>query len=519
MNPTSRSQRSPWLFIPTLYFMQGLPVIVVQQLSTAMYEKLGVPILANTVWTSLIAWPWVVKMFWGPVVDFNSTKRNWIVVTQAIITAMLGLLVFGLHLPNFFAFTLAALLAIAFLSATHDIAADGYYLLALDKEKQAFFVGIRSTAFRLATWFVMGLLVIIAGMLEKKHSETFAWTIALGVGAGSYGLFFLYNLWALPRPVADVNRQAIRPLRLILDLGQVFVMIVGVAVFLRLFWHALGAVITMVRHQPWSTFEDRFGSAIYGVARLPYAGQLAAAVAVVALALLSTRILFKRTGMAPAMATFFTQRKIVPILLFIFLYRFSEVMVAKMAPLFLLTEEAKGGMAISTTTFGLINGVVGVGALLVGGIVGGFVVAKWGLKKTLWPLALCMHLPILMYVWAAFARPEVWALAGVVTVDMLSYGFGLAAYLVFMMQVSQTTKDYQTSHYAIATGLMALGAMAAGIACGYLQQALGFAHFFVAASILTIPGTLVLLFIPMYDNTPDDEAPKDTLEEAAATES
>jgi len=222
-------------------------------------------------------------------------------------------------------------------------------------------------------------------------------------------------------------------------------------------------------------------------------------------ALLSTRVLFRRTGMGPAMATFFTQRKIVPIMLFIFLYRFSEVMVAKMAPLFLLAERSEGGMGISTASFGLINGIVGVGALLVGGILGGIIVAKYGLKRCLWPLALCMHAPILIYVWAAYTIPSLAAIYGVVTVDMFAYGFGLAAYLVFLMYISQTTKEYQTSHYAIATGLMALGAMAAGVASGYIQTHFGFARFFVIASILCIPGTLTLLFIPVEDNGKKDQ--------------
>jgi PAT family beta-lactamase induction signal transducer AmpG len=177
-----------------------------------------------------------------------------------------------------------------------------------------------------------------------------------------------------------------------------------------------------------------------------------------------------------------------------------------------------GGLGVSTMQVGVINGTVGMIALTVGGLLGGIVVAKYGFKKTLWPLVICMHTPILLYVWAAYTRPHLAAVYGVVAVDNFGYGFGLAAYMVYLMLVSQTTK-YKTSHYAISTGIMALGAMGAGIASGYLQEWLGYARFFVACTLCTIPATLVLFFIPMYDNTPDDEAPKDTLEEAAVTES
>jgi MFS transporter, PAT family, beta-lactamase induction signal transducer AmpG len=162
------SNRNPWLFVPSLYLMQGIPVVVVQQLSVTMYKKMGVDNAQIGLWTSLIAWPWVVKMLWGPLVDSNGTKRSWIIVMQALIIAGLGLATIGIAQPAFLAITLGVFFLVAFLSATHDIAADGFYLLALNEKAQAFFVGIRSAFFRLAMIFSTGVLVVIAGRMEAQ---------------------------------------------------------------------------------------------------------------------------------------------------------------------------------------------------------------------------------------------------------------------------------------------------------------------------------------------------------------
>lgn len=439
MNPTSSSQRSPWLFIPTLYFMQGLPYMLVTGVSMLAYRKMGVGVADIATWTSLVTWPWVLKMFWGPIVDSNSTKRKWVLWTQGLLFLGMLAVAFGLHLPAFFTITLTIFFIMGFLSATHDIACDGFYLLALDKAQQAFFVGIRSAAFRGAMLFTNGVIVVVAGLLEERgHPAAHNWTIAFLVGAIAYGLCYLYGLWALPRPAEDVQGG--------------------------------------VREEG------------------------------------------KGVPFVEAAVTYFRQPKIVWVLLFILLFRVGEAMVMKIAPLFLIDPAEKGGLGVTTVQVGVINGTVGMIALTIGGLLGGIVVAKYGFKKTLWPLVICMHTPILLYVWAAYTRPHLAAVYGVVAVDNFGYGFGLAAYMVYLMLVSQTTK-YKTSHYAISTGIMALGAMGAGIASGYLQEWLGYARFFVACTLCTIPATLVLFFIPMYDNTPDDEAPKDTLEEAAVTES
>lgn len=416
----SKGQRNPWVFVPTLYFMQGLPYMIANMFSVAMYKKLGIPNETITLWTSLFVWAWTLKLLWGPFVDSNLTKRTWVILTQGLILALFALTAWGVTLPGFFTVTVFIFFGVAFLSATHDIACDGFYLLALDKPQQAFFVGIRSAAFRLAMIFVNGAMIWMAGEFEElRFTPRLVWMLALLSGALVYGLFWLYGLWALPKPAEDVS----------------------------------GGVRTAGEKVPF----------------------------------------------IEAMVTFFQQPKIVPILFFILLYRLGELLVAKIAPLFLLDTREAGGLALPLKEFGVINGTIGVIALIIGGFAGGAMISKLGLKRCLWPMVVCMHAPILLYAWAAYSAPSLPLVTAVVAVDNLGYGFGLAAYLFYLMLISQHGK-FKTSHYAIATGLMAFAAMGAGIASGYIQTAVGYGAFFILATVLTIPGTLTLLFIPLDDD-------------------
>jgi MFS transporter, PAT family, beta-lactamase induction signal transducer AmpG len=431
----------PWVFIPLLYFMEGVPYVIITTLSVLMYNKMGIPNDQIGLWTSLIAFPWTLKMLWGPVVDMTLTKRKWILGTQALLLLGLAASVWAVGLPNFLAVTLAIFGVMAFLSATHDIAADGFYLLALDKQRQAFFVGVRSTFYRLATIFGTGMLVWLAGRFiavtpDRAPRDGFsrflqgidtgaeglvrneiarAWMLALAFGALVYGVFFILNTVVLPRPAADGPRK-------------------------------------------------------------PEPGE--------------------RVPWAKALATFFQQRRILWILAFILFYRFGESMIGKMSGPFLQHPVSKGGLAVPTDQIGIISGTIGVLALTLGGILGGFVIARYGIKRCLWPMVLSLNIPNLFYVWAAFAKPGIAAVTGLVAVDQFGYGFGFSAYMVYLMFVSQGSK-YETSHYAVATGLMALGAMGAGILSGFLQVHLGYAWFFVTVCLLTIPGMITLFFIPL----------------------
>ncbi len=195
---------TPWAWIPTLYFAQGLPYVAVMTLSVIMYKKLGVSNTDIALYTSWLYLPWVIKPFWSPFVDLLKTKRLWVLSMQLLVGAGLAGVAFTLPLDGFFRWSLAFFWLVAFSSATHDIAADGFYMLALSVRQQAWYVGIRSTFYRVATIAGQGLLVVLAGEVERATGRiAFSWSITFYVLAGLFVACFLYHGRVLPRPVSD----------------------------------------------------------------------------------------------------------------------------------------------------------------------------------------------------------------------------------------------------------------------------------------------------------------------------
>ncbi len=195
---------SPWAWIPTLYFAEGLPYVAVMTISVIMYKKLGISNTDIALYTSWLYLPWVIKPFWSPFVDLFKTKRWWIVTMQLLVGAGLAGIAFTIPMPNFFQITLAVFWLVAFSSATHDIAADGFYMLALDVSEQALYVGIRSTFYRIATIFGQGVLIVLAGGLENWTGNIpFAWSITFYILSGLFIAFCLYHKFILPTPKTD----------------------------------------------------------------------------------------------------------------------------------------------------------------------------------------------------------------------------------------------------------------------------------------------------------------------------
>ncbi|MEH2014030.1 MFS transporter [Nostoc sp.] len=406
---------SPWTFIPTLYFTSGIPYVIINTVSVIFYKKLGIDNTQITLWTSFLYLPWVIKMFWGPIVDIYSTKRKWILYTQFAMFCCLGLIAFSLQLPNFFFISLATLTIGAFISATYDIATDGFYLLALSPEQQAFFVGIRSLFYRLAVIFGSGILVVLAGQLEVSlNNIPLSWTIAIGFSALILAIVFIFHRLILPSPESD----------------------------------------------NWQQIQARENIPFWSI-----------------------------------ISSYFAQEKIIAILAFILLYRFGEAMLVKIASLFLLDKLEVGGLGLSTSDVGLVYGTFGVISLILGGIFGGLLISKYGLKKCLLPMALALNLPDVFYVYMAYTKPSLTLVYPLVSLEQFGYGFGFTAFSVYLMYICQG--EYKTSHFAISTGIMALGMMLPGLISGYLQKAFGYPLFFILVCLLTIPGMIALFFIPL----------------------
>jgi len=414
---TRAARHNPWLWIPSLYFAEGIPYVVVMMVSVIMYKRLGVSNTEIALYTSLLSLPWVIKPLWSPLVDVLRTKRLWIVGTQALIAVGLAGVASAVPLEGFLPWTLLLFGLLAFASATHDIAADGFYMLALTPHDQAWYIGIRSTCYRVAMVAGQGLLVVLAGYLEKRApSVGAAWSITFWAMAAFFGLFFLYNLAVLPRPETDAaERRAMRDV--------------------------VAAIVD-------------------------------------------------------AFVSFFQKPRIVLVIAFLLLYRFSEVQLIRLKGLFLLDPRADGGLELTTEQVGYLDGTIGVVLLLSGGILGGILASRHGLKAWLWWMVLAINIPNFAYLYLATVQPQsLWLIGAAIAVEQFGYGFGFAAYLLYMLYVARGT--HETAHYAICTGFMALGLMLPGMWSGKLQALWGYQQFFAWVLLATIPSFLVTGLIPL----------------------
>ena len=411
--------KNPWWWVPSLYFGQGVPYVAVMTLAVIMYKNLGISNTDIALYTSWLYLPWVIKPLWSPLVDMFSTKRHWIIVLQLLIGASLALVALTIPLAHFFQITLAVFWLMAFSSATHDIAADGFYMLALPQHEQAAYVGVRSTFYRIAMIAGQGGLVFLAGKLgEHSGDVAMAWSIIFFILGGMFVALFAYHRLALPIPAGD---QAL----------------------LR---------------------DNRVAT---------------------------TDVI---DGFVSTFTAFFKRRDIGIILAFLLLFRFGEAQALKLAAPFLLDATSKGGLGLSTAQVGLVYGTIGVIALTFGGLLGGYAISRQGLKRWIWPMLLSVHLPNLAFVFLAFALPSnIFVIAAAIAVEQFGYGFGFAAYLLFMIMVADGA--HKTAHYAICTGFMALGMMLPGMASGWIQEQLGYPNFFIWVCLATLPSLLVTAFI------------------------
>lgn len=397
-----RTGGNGWRWVPTLYFAEGVPYAVVMTLSVIMYKRLGVGNADIALYTSWLYLPWVIKPLWSPIVDMFGTRRRWILWMQWAIAAGFSAVAFALPASAWFGCTLAAFWAVAFLSATHDIAADGYYMLALPQKEQSFFVGIRTTVYRIAMIIGQGGLVAVAGWMEMSLPDGNAGTPWMVVSAILSGLFVLLALWhtlALPRATDDKAERRISTIgRALKEFGHIF-------------------------------------------------------------------------------ASFFKKKHVTTALLFMLLYRFPEAMLVKLISPFLLDSPEVGGLGLSTSEVGICYGTVGMAALMLGGIAGGIVVSRGGLARWMRPMAWSMSLTCGVFVYLSMAGTvSVPVIYGCVALEQAGYGFGATAYTMYLIFYSQGPN--KTAHYAICTGIMALGMMLPGMMAGMVQEMLGYELFF-----------------------------------------
>jgi len=414
--------KSAWAWIPSLYFAQGLPYVAVMTIAVTMYKRMGLSNTDIALYTSWLYLPWVIKPLWSPFVDLAKTKRWWIVTMQAMVAVGFAGIAFFIPTDYYLQLTLAFFWLLAFASATHDIAADGFYMLGLNSGEQSLFVGIRNIFYRFANIFGQGILVWFAGALEKgtiiestKGQIPLAWSITFFLLAGIFIAVFLYHSVALPKPKEDVVRTNLKAGQLLRDFGKTF-------------------------------------------------------------------------------ATFFTKENFWLTMFFLLTYRLGEAQLLKLASPFFLDSTDKGGLALDTSTVGIVYGTFGVAALLAGGILGGIVVSKGGLRKWIIPMAIFLNITDLFYVFLAAVQPEnIIFIGSCVVLEQLGYGFGFTAYMLYLIKVAEG--EYKTAHYAIGTGFMALGMMLPGMIAGWIQEMLGYTNFFWWVTVCTLPGIFAAFLV------------------------
>ena len=399
-----KSKGSPWLWVPTLYLVEGLPYAIVNTIALAVFKDMGVDNGTLGPLTTLISLPWLIKPLWSPFMDIFRSKRWWILLTQFTMLAALAVIGFCLPFCSM-SILLALFVIVAFASATHDISADGYYMLALDRQHQSSFVGIRNTFYRGGLVLGQGLLVMLGGVLQKRTGDVpRSWAIVLLICGVILACLAVYHLFILPRPEEDKDRR---------EVGS--------------------------SARIWSEFAESF------------------------------RSFFMKQGVWWAIA-------------FLLLFRLPEALSLNLLYPFFKDGVEVGGLGAGTEMYGLVYGTFGVVALLLGGILGGVFASRYGLRKSMWPMALSLALPCVVYLLMAIFHPTgVWPIGSLIVIDQFGYGFGFTAYTLFMMQF--VDGPLKTSHYAICTAFMWLSMKLPALVAGYLQQWLGYVGFFTLVMV------------------------------------
>ncbi len=431
-----KDKKSPWYWIPTVYAAEGLPNIIVTGVSVVILLQMGMTNTQIALYTSWLQLPWIIKPLWSPFVDIFKTKRWWVIAMQMLLGAAFAGVAFTIGSSWWFECIMFFLFLMGFSSATHDIAADGYYMIELDDHDQSFFVGIRNTVYRLAVIFGNGVLVPVAGLIQKASGGkvAFSWSLVFFGLAGLFLAIALYHRFYLPESANDKPRK-------------------------------------LTASETWKTLGRSFSTYF-------------------------TKFPLKETVVA---------------LLFLLLFRFPEALLTKMSPTFLLRPASEGGLGLSAEQYGIAYGTIGVIGLMLGGILGGILASRDGVKKWLWPMVLALTLPDLVYVYlSAGHQVGIGLVTACIFVEQFGYGFGFTALTLYMLYFSQG--EFKTSHYSICTGITYLGLMLPGMVSGYLADRLGYHQFFVvvmAFCLVTFLVTALIKIDPSFGKASNSKEKKD----------
>jgi len=477
----------------TTYFAEGFPYGLIRLLSTAFFKDHGASLQAIGL-TSLYGLPWTVKFLWAPPVDAFATKRRWLLLAEGALAALTAVMAFSTALPSPLQIAAVIYLILAFASATHDIAIDGFYLEHLDRTQQARWVGFQAMSYRLALIASGGGIAWVAGR--------FSWRVGYLVAAAILSLLWVLHATVLPRlekerrPMSELARWVMRP-RTLAVLVLAAAAGSGLRTLLRL--EALAPV-----------------TAILGRISLPSWIVIALFVVLAVLATRARRLKDKLyasdSPYALAFVDYLAQDRIGVILGFIVTFRIGESLLQNMSYPFLKD------IGITLEQYGLAHNTYGLVATILGGLVGGAAIARWGLRRCIWPFVLSLNSLNLLYVllaWhyrAILANPDIgradfWLVAALLAAESSGAGLGMSAFMVFIMRT--TRPAHKAAHMAIATGLMNIAGTLAGVISGFLAAAFGFVTYFGLTVLATLPSMALIIFLPHLDTPSAEKATGD----------
>jgi len=424
MSQSAVPARSPWSWVPTGYFAEGMPFVMITYVSATMFKDLGHTDTEITFWMGSLTLMWSLKPLWAAVLDMFKTKKWFVLAMEFSMVLLLAVLAFSLALPSYFLVSIGVLWIMAFTSASHDICMDGIYLTSLEKKQQAEFAGIQGVFWNMGRIFCMSAIIYIAGYFGE--GEQGSWSIAWCVAAAVMSALAGYHLFRLPTGSISKRPQSFR--------------------------------------EGCATFGD-------------------------------------------SIVDFFRKPKILGMLSFVLLFRSGEGLLVGVGHLFLQAPIETGGLGLTLEQKGLIEGLVSTPVSLVGGILGGVIIARYGLKRMLFPMAICLNVPNLTYVYLSqVASPDaplsLVTVGTLVTIEKFFYSFGFVANMLYMMQQISPGR-YHMVHYAFCSAIMIFALGQTGIVSGLLADKFGYESFFILVMFATIPSFIVAWLAPFPNRVED----------------
>ena len=416
MSDIKKVNKRPWFWVPTVYYMEGFPGVMIMFVLGIMYKNFGVSNAEITIYTGALVMPWVIKPLWASLIDIIMTKRWWIYVMEITVGCLFIAMAFAVTTQHFFLISIALAWAIAFLSSSHDIATDGFYLIELQPGQQSFFVGIQSACYNLGKICATGFIVMFSGLLYGYTNNYFtAWSFGLLITGGICITIGLYHSLILPRSEKKKNKTVKEAINEFIEVYIDFVKIKG----------------------------------------------------------------------------------IILAFLFLFFYKLSESMISTILPLFLLDPVSKGGLGLSNAFTGLAYGTVAPLTIILGGFLGGYVIYKKGFKYWIWWMIVAVNAPNMVYILLAhFQIQNHVVVLACMAFEQFCFSFGYAAYIIFVYYMVKDSK-FKTAHFAFFSGIMLLGIMIPKMVSGWLQEMMGYEHFFIFVIFMIIPAAIVAKFIKM----------------------